>query len=92
MSDSDLSEASVSPAPPDDELEKSLRREVVKAQKAGEEYTVNTIRAASEAQLGLSPGFYKSHDEWKDRSKNVIRAQIVRYARFWIRVCSPADI
>ncbi|KEF62689.1 uncharacterized protein A1O9_00662 [Exophiala aquamarina CBS 119918] len=78
MSDSELSEASTTPVPPDSELEKSLRREVVKAQRAGlEDPTVNSIRAASEEALGLKSGFYKANDVWVARSKQIIKDQFV---------------
>lgn len=78
MSDSELSEPSQPPVPPDDELENSLRREVVRAQAKGEEdFTLRQIRAASEKKLGLSDGFYKNHAAWKDRSKEVVSDQIV---------------
>jgi len=78
MSDSELSEVSTTPVPPDSELEQSLRREVVKAQRAGlEDPTVNSIRAASEEKLGLMPGFYKSHNIWVVRSKQIIKDQFV---------------
>ncbi|KAL2426228.1 hypothetical protein ABEF95_002256 [Exophiala dermatitidis] len=76
MSDSELSEASASPVPPDRELEKSLRREVVKAQREGVEFSYNYIRAASEKSLGLTSGFYKNHAEWKQRSKQVVDSQL----------------
>ncbi|EHY58505.1 hypothetical protein HRR83_007120 [Exophiala dermatitidis] len=76
MSDSELSEASATPVPPDRELEKSLRREVVKAQKEGVEFSYNYIRAASEKSLGLTSGFYKNHPEWKQRSKQVVDSQL----------------
>jgi hypothetical protein len=77
MSDSELSEPSTTPAPPDHELEKSLRREVVKAHEAKLEYSVNYIRTASEEKLGLQEGFYKSHGGWTKRSKDVIKDQMV---------------
>lgn len=77
MSDSELSEASKTPTPPDHELERSLRREVVKAQRAGEEYSFNSVRKASESKLGLANGFYKNHEEWSQRSKDIIRDQMV---------------
>ncbi|KAK5263462.1 hypothetical protein LTR99_008916 [Exophiala xenobiotica] len=76
MSDSELSEPSTTPAPPDRELEKSLRREVVKAHEAKLEFSVNDIRTASEEKLGLQEGFYKSHGEWAKRSKDVIKDQM----------------
>lgn len=78
MSDSELSDAPMTPLPPDSELEKSLRREVVKAHQAGiEGSTVNSIRAASEDKLGLKSDFYKNHDTWGARSKQIIKEQIV---------------
>ncbi|KIY03007.1 uncharacterized protein Z520_01473 [Fonsecaea multimorphosa CBS 102226] len=76
VSDSDLSEASTTPAPPDHELEKSLRREVVKAQRDGIEFSNNYIRGASEAKLGLTKGFYKNHKEWAQRSRDIIADQL----------------
>jgi len=78
MSDSELSEASAIPIPPDHELEKTLRDEVVDAQKNDIEYTVNSIRTASEEKLGLDKGFYKNSAEWAQRSKDIIKDQTVR--------------
>jgi hypothetical protein len=77
LSDSELSDASATPVPPDHELEKSLRREVRKAQKSGVDFSYNYIRTASESELGLSKGFYKSHGDWSQRSKGVIDHQMV---------------
>jgi hypothetical protein len=78
MSDSELSDLPTTPLPPDSELEKSLRREVVKAQRDGlENPTVNSIRAASEEKLGLKSGFYKNHGTWLARSKQIIKEQFV---------------
>lgn len=77
-SDSDLSEASKTPAPPDNELEKALRREVIKAQKDGPfDFSLKYIRTVAETKLGLTPGFYKSHGDWNQRSKDIINEQIV---------------
>jgi hypothetical protein len=77
MSDSELSEASKTPVPSDTELENSLRREVNRASKAGDELTLRQIRGASEKKLGLPEGFYKSHSAWKDRSKEIVQDQAV---------------
>jgi len=79
MSDSELSDAPTTPAPPDAELEKSLRQEVSKAFRSGGEFSYNSIRTASEALLGLKEGFYKAHDQWKGKSKDVINQQLVRH-------------
>ncbi|KAH0845673.1 putative transcriptional regulator [Fonsecaea pedrosoi] len=76
VSDSELSEASETPTPPDNELEQSLRHEVDKALQDGIEFSNNSIRAASETQLGLPKGFYKQHEEWAQRSKAIIADQL----------------
>lgn len=77
MSDSELSDAPSATTLPDSTLEKSLRQEVIKAQKAGVDLTVNSIRTASETALGLETGFYKSHAKWSGKSKQIIREQHV---------------
>jgi hypothetical protein len=77
MSDSDLSEPSSAPIPSDNELENSLRREVTDAQRAGKEYSYNSIRAASEINLGLETRFYKNHKIWNKKSKEIIDSQVV---------------
>ena len=76
MSESELSDDPGTPVPPDTELEQSLRREVAKATKAGDEITVKRIRTASEKRLGLPKDFYKSHATWKDRSKEIVQDQV----------------
>lgn len=77
MSESDLSEISSPSIPPDAVLERSLREAVLKAVQAEEEFSYRSIRTTSEAELGLQSGFYKGHEEWNQRSKNVIDDQIV---------------
>lgn len=78
-SDSELSEASKSPAPPDHELENALRRAVVKAQEDEVDFSYKYIRTAAETNLGLTPGFFKSHAEWNARSKEVVDEQMVQF-------------
>jgi hypothetical protein len=78
MTDSELSEASRTPVPPDAEMEQSLRHEVVKATEAGVDFTLRQIRTASEKKLGLPEGFYKEHQSWKDKSKEIVQDEIVR--------------
>ncbi|KAJ9611211.1 hypothetical protein H2200_004394 [Cladophialophora chaetospira] len=75
-SESDLSEASKTPAPPDSELETALRREVITAQKNEVDFSYKYIRTAAETKLGLTPGFYKSHGDWNQRSKAIIGEQM----------------
>ena len=76
-SDSDLSEASKTPAPPDSELEEALRREVITAQKNEVDFSYKYIRTAAETKLVLTPGFYKNHEDWNRRSKAIIDEQMV---------------
>jgi hypothetical protein len=84
MSDSELSELSQAPVPPDDELEGSLRREVARFQERGEhdQLTLRNIRAASEKKLGLPDDFYKDHAVWKTKSKEVVNDQVVSRCNF----------
>jgi len=77
MSDSELSDAPSISVPSDAELEKSLRREVVKALKAGEDVSVNAIRVASQSILGLNEGFYANDTRWKAKSKEIIKEEHV---------------
>lgn len=80
MSDSELSDAPSSSAPPPDAvLERSLRGEVEKKFKANErdQLTVNAIRTLSEQSLGLREGFYTAHESWKAKSKNIIKGEVV---------------
>lgn len=85
-SDSDLSEESKTPTPPDSELEKALRHEVITAQKKEIDFSYKYIRTAAETKLGLTPNFYKSHEDWNARSKAIIEEQMVLYKHttMWI--------
>ena len=76
MSDSELSVASHTPVPSDNELERSLRKEVVRIQETGTAPSIKAARSASEKRLGLTDGFYKGHETWKDKSKDIITDQV----------------
>ena len=52
MSDSELSEASHTPVPSDDELEQSLRREVVRIQKTGVDPSIKAARFCIGEEIG----------------------------------------
>lgn len=72
-SDSGLSDR----APPSDAiLEKTLRDIVRKAEV--DPITVKRVRTAAEERLGLDAGFFKSHDEWNEKSKEIIEDAFVR--------------
>jgi hypothetical protein len=73
MSDSELSDAAAIPS--DAILEKTLRDIVRKAEV--DPITVKRVRTAAEERLGLDPGFFKGHDEWEEKSKDIIEAAFV---------------
>ncbi|KAJ6085724.1 hypothetical protein N7499_005353, partial [Penicillium canescens] len=78
MSDSE-EEVDVAPtAPSDQALEKGLRDGVAAVYKAGnmEELTVKRVRLAVEKKLGLTEGYFKSTDDWKARSEEIIRDEV----------------
>ncbi|KAK6006633.1 hypothetical protein QM012_005641 [Aureobasidium pullulans] len=66
-SESGLSETA---HPSDAILEKTLRDIVRKAEV--DPITVKRVRTAAEERLGLDAGFFKSHDEWNEKSKEII--------------------
>ncbi|KAJ5816479.1 hypothetical protein N7447_008712 [Penicillium robsamsonii] len=79
MSDSESeAESQVLNAPSDQTLERSLRDQVAAIFKSGnmEELTVKRVRLAVEATLGLSAGYFKSTDDWKARSENIIKDEV----------------
>lgn len=76
MSDSSLSSAGPAKAT----LEQALRHAVQRVYKNGnlEELTVKRLRTAAEQDLDLEDGFYKNDPKWKEESKNIIQAEVVR--------------
>lgn len=69
-------------APSTKELTAALEHavaEVYHSDKREEELTVKRIRLRVEQELGLPEGFF-IHEEWKEKSKNVIRGFAVRTA------------
>lgn len=73
------SEADVPTIPSDEVLEKSLRDEVAAIFKSGnmEELTMKRVRLAAEKKLGLEEGFFKSTGNWKPRSDQIIKDEVV---------------
>lgn len=64
-------------APPSDAvLEKTLRDIVRKAEV--DPITVKRVRTVAEERLGLDTGFFKGHEEWNEKSKDIIEAAFVR--------------
>lgn len=64
------------PLPSDDEIDSSLRSVVREALKRNDEITVNIARTKVESHLDLGPGFFRNHDAWKQRSKEIINAAV----------------
>ena len=81
LSDSESeSEPDTSAVPSDQSLEKSLRDEVAAIFKNGnmEELTVKRVRLAAEKKLGLTEGYFKQTGDWKARSEEIIKSEVVR--------------
>lgn len=81
LSDSESeSEADAPEVPSDKVLEQGLRDEVAAIFKSGnmDDLTVKRVRLAVEKKLGLEEGFFKSTDDWKSRSDQIIKDEVVR--------------
>lgn len=81
LSDSESeSEADAPAVPSNKRLEQGLRDEVAAIFKSGntEELTVKRVRLAVEKRLGLGEGFFKSTSDWKTRSDEIIKEEVVR--------------
>jgi len=77
MSDSE----SLSDSPPSDAALKAALQSIVKEiyeTRKVEDLTVKRVRSAAEKQLGLQKDFFKDHPVWKNKSKDVIQAEVVR--------------
>ena len=83
MSDSDSDSGDAVLLPSSARLENQLRLEVGKRfqDRTIDTMTVNQVRMAAETALGLHAGFYSEHKKWKDKSKTVIRDELVRICR-----------
>lgn len=81
VSDSESdAEADAPTVPSDAALEQALRNEVAAIFKSGnmEELTVKRVRLAAEKKLGVEEGFFKTTDDWKTRSDQIIKDEVVR--------------
>lgn len=80
MSDSEFDGETDAPgAHSDQTLEQNLRDQVSAIFKSGnmEELTVKRVRLAVENKLGLTSGYFKSTGDWKARSEEIIREEVV---------------
>ncbi|KAM5453207.1 hypothetical protein MaudCBS49596_002986 [Microsporum audouinii] len=78
MSDSESEARSSSGFPDATAIEQRLRDTVANIFKSGnlDELTVKRVRLATEEKLGLEQGFFKSHNEWKLRSDEIIKNEV----------------
>lgn len=67
-----------------EELAQALRDATIQLYQAGNlaELTVRRVRTEAEKQLGLEAGFFKNDPEWGDKSKKLIREEVVCSMRF----------
>lgn len=82
LSDSESeAEADARTVPSDAVLEQALRDEVATVFKSGnmEELTVKRVRLATEKKLGIEEGFFKTTGDWKTRSDQIIKDEVVRF-------------
>ena len=71
-----------SSSPTEVELEQALRQAVRKVYENGdiEDLTVRRIRKTTEERLALANDFFKDDPQWKERSKLIIKEEVV-----WVR-------
>ena len=80
MSDSESDQPLVASRPSDSDLTGALRDVVGGIFASGnmDELTVKRVRLAAEKKLGIEEGFFKRDGEWKTRSDQVIKDEVVR--------------
>lgn len=78
-SESEPDHSDTPPQPSDDDLERALRETVANIFKTGktDELTVKRVRSAAENSLKVEEGFFKSNADWKARSDQVIKDEVV---------------
>lgn len=81
MSDSESDQPLVASRPSDRDLTQALRDVVGGIFTSGrmEELTVKRVRLAAEKNLGIEEGFFKRDGDWKTRSDQVIKDEVVSY-------------
>jgi len=65
--------------PSDEQLAKALRDVVADTFKSGnsDELTVKRMRLAAEKALGIEEGFFRGDSEWKTKSDQIIKDEVV---------------
>ena len=79
MSDLESETRPSSGLPSAEAIEQGLRATVAKIYKSGnlDELTVTRVRLATEKILGLEQGVLKAHAEWKQKSDEIIKDEVV---------------
>jgi hypothetical protein len=85
-----MSDSEAADRPSDSTISRTLRDVVIATHKSGkdEDLTVKRVRAKAEEQLGLSPGFLKTNQEWKQKSQVTILEAVVRCHHLFIAHCA----
>ena len=74
-----MSDSETEDRPSDAIIALTLRDVVIATHKSGkdEDLTVKRVRAKAEEQLGLSAGYLKTNQEWKQKSQDTILEAVV---------------
>ena len=74
-----MSDTETADRPSDAIIARTLRDVVIATHKSGkdEDLTVKRVRAKAEEQLGLSAGYLKTNQEWKQKSQDTILEAVV---------------
>src|ERR1700743_142843 len=84
-----MSDSEDAPAiPSDSRIASALRTTVADIFNSGslEDLTLKRVRKAVEQQLNLPEDFLKTSQEWKDKSKEIVNAEVVRQKQHWFRL------
>jgi hypothetical protein len=74
-----MSDSETADRPSDSIIARTLREVVIATHKSGkdEDLTVKRVRAKAEEQLGLSAGYLKTNQNWKQKSQDAILEAVV---------------
>jgi len=74
-----MSDSETADLPSDATIARTLRDVVIATHKSGkdEDLTVKRVRAKAEEQLGLSAGYLKTNQRWKQKSQDNILEAVV---------------
>ena len=74
------------PAATQERWERVLRQTVRQFLKCNKPVVVNQVRAEAETKIeGIDPGFFRAHEVWKEKSKEIIGDEFVSLFPFRAR-------